>query len=299
MTDRITIAGREVGLGCPAYVVAEGGVNHNGSVDTALRLTHAAAESGSDAIKWQKRTPEFHARPGVMRESCAFPEGQLVTELQHRGALEFDADGYARVNAEAEAIGLDCFASAWDVPSVEFIAQFHPPAWKVASASVTDLDLLEATRDAAKRDDAAVIMSTGMSTIEEIDAAVDVLGRGRGRERLALLYCVSTYPTKAHEIDLRCMWTLRERYQVPTGYSGHEYGIAISTAAVALGACIVERHLTLDRAMRGSDHAASLEPQGMRTMIRDIRAVSFAMGSGVKTVSEKERAQAARLRVKR
>ena len=300
---RIHIAGREVGLGEPAYLIAEGGVNHNGSADLAGRLVHAAAECGADAAKWQKREPTLHASPTKLRESCAFPEGTLVTELQHRQAMEFDADGYARVSAEAEAIGLDCFASAWDVPSVEFLAAYHPPVWKVASASVTDLGLLECIRDAARRDDAAIIMSTGMSTIEQVDAAVDVLGK----KQLALLYCVSTYPSDVAELDLRVMWTLRDRYGVPVGYSGHEYGIAISAAAVAWGACIVERHITLDRTMRGSDHAASLEPQGFKTMVRDIRAIETAMrgapswmtwedGYPVKVVSEKERQQAARLR---
>lgn len=295
MQARIHIAGREVGDGCPAYVIAEGGVNHNGSGALAVRIVHAAAESGACAVKWQRRTPALHADPTKLRESCAFPEGQLVTELQHREALELSATDYELVSTEAEAVGLDCFASAWDLPSVDFLAEFHPPAWKVASASVTDLELLEATRDAAKRDGAAVLMSTGMSTIEQIDAAVDVVGK----EQLALLHCVSTYPMDDDEANLACIQTLRERYRVPVGWSGHERGVPLSTWAVARWrACIVERHLTLDRAMRGSDHAASLEPKGFAMLVRDIRMGERADGHGRKEVGEREQAQIARLRRK-
>lgn len=294
MTTTITIAGREVGNDMPAYVIAEGGINHNGSVDIAVQLTHAAAKAGADAIKWQKRSPELHADPTKpLRYSCAFPPDVLVTEFQHRGAMEFDADGYARVSAEAEAVGLDCFASAWDLPSVEFMAAFHPPVWKIASASVTDLELLEATRDAARKDGAAVLMSTGMSTIEQIDAAVDVLGK----EQLALLHCVSSYPMADDEANLACIQTLRERYDVPIGWSGHERGVSLSTWAVARWrACIVERHLTLDRAMRGSDHAASLEPKGFALLVRDIRIGEAADGHGRKEVGAREREQIDRLR---
>lgn len=296
MTARIHIAGREVGDGCPAYVIAEGGVNHSGQVGLAVKLVHAAAEAGADACKWQKRTPALHADPTKLRESCAFPEGQLVTELQHREALELSATDYELVSTEAEAVGLDCFASAWDLPSVDFLAEFHPPAWKVASASVTDLELLEATRDAARKDGAAIIASTGMSTLAEIDRMVDVLGR----EQLALLHCVSSYPMADDEANLACIQTLRERYRVPVGWSGHERGVPLSTWAVARWrACIVERHLTLDRAMRGSDHAASLEPKGLALLIRDIRMGEAADGHGRKEVGERERAQIARLRRKK
>jgi len=295
MTTRITIAGREVGDDTPTYLIAEGGVNANGSLPIAIKLVHAAAESGADAIKWQKRSPALHARPGVMRESCAFPEGQLVTELQHREALELSATDYETVSTEAEAVGLDCFASAWDLPSVEFMAEFHPPAWKVASAGVTDLELLEATRDAARADGAAVIMSTGMSTLGQIDAAVDVLGK----EQLALLHCVSSYPMEDDEANLSCIQTLRERFRVPVGWSGHERGVPLSTWAVARWrACIVERHITLDRAMRGSDHAASLEPKGFAQLVRDIRIGEAADGHGRKECGEREQAQIARLRRK-
>lgn len=293
MTERhIYIDGTEIGIDRPCWIAAEVGVNWNGSTDIAVRLVHAAAESGADGVKFQKRTPALHADPTKMRESCAFPPGVLVTELQHREALEFDYGAYTTVCAEADAVGLECFASAWDIPSVEFLRDFSPNVWKVASASVTDLALLEAVRDTARGNGAAIIMSTGMSTIEQVDAAVDVLGK----DQLALLHCVSTYPALPEECNLRVMWTLRERYGVPVGWSGHEPGIAISTAAVAMGACIVERHLTLDRTMRGSDHAASLEPGGFKTMVRDIRAVQFAMGHPVKTVSEREAEQARRLR---
>ena len=293
MNRRVTIAGREVGDGCPTYAIAEGGVNHQGSVPIAVKLVHAAAEAGADAIKWQKRTPELHADPTKMRESCAFPDGELVTELQHRQALEFDFDGYATVSAEADAVGLDCFASAWDAPSVAFLADFHPPAWKIASASVTDLALLECVRFVADLDGAAILMSTGMSTIEQIDAAVDVLGK----EQLALFHCVSTYPCAITDCNLRMIPYLMDRYGVPVGWSGHETAaLSVTLRAIRWGASLVERHLTLDRSMRGSDHAASLEPHGFGLMVREIRAGESADGDGVKRVTEGEALQAARLR---
>ena len=294
MTTTISIAGREVGNDLPVYVIAEGGVNHNGSVDLAVQLTHAAAEAGACAVKWQVRKPELHADPSKpLRYSCAFPPDVLVTELQHRGAMEFTAEGYARVSSEAEAVGLDCFASAWDEPSVEFLAAFHPPAWKVASATVTDLPTLDAIRWAARRDGSAIIMSTGMSTIEQIDRAVDTLGR----EQLALMHCVSTYPCRVEDCNLRVIPYLLDRYGVPVGWSGHETAaVSVTLRALRWGASFVERHLTLDRSMRGSDHAASLEPQGFALMVREIRAGESADGDGVKRVTEGEALQAARLR---
>jgi N-acetylneuraminate synthase len=288
---RIHIGDRHVGIDCPTYVVCEGGVNHNGDFAIAIRLVDAAADCGADAIKWQRRTPELHASATRLRESCTAEPGVLVTELEHRTRMEFTTAQYRELTWRASP-ALHCFASAWDAPSVDWLAAFHPPAWKIASASITDLALMEHTRDTARADDAAIIMSTGMSTIEEVDAAVDVLGK----EQLAILHCVSDYPAETSTLNLRCLATLRERYGVPVGYSGHEHGIAMSTCAVALGACIVERHLTLDRTMRGSDHAASLEPHGFATMVRDIRALGFAMGDGVKRITASEEKQRERLR---
>lgn len=288
---RIHIGDRFIGIDQPCFVISELGVNWNGEFGLATRLVDAAADCEADAVKVQKRTPELHASATKLRESCTAPPGELVTELEHRTRLEFTREQYRELTWRASP-DLHCFASAWDVPSVEWLADFHPLAWKVASASVTDLELLEATRAAARVDDAAIIMSTGMSTLEEVDAAVDVLGK----EQLALLHCCSSYPAKTEDLNLRCMATLRERYGVPIGYSGHELGIAMTTCAVALGACIVERHLTLDRTMRGSDHAASLEPVGFRTMVRDIRAIGFALGDGIRRVVGDELKQRERLR---
>lgn len=291
-TPRIHIGDREIGIDCPTYVIAEGGVNWNGDFQIAQRLVDIAVDCEADAVKWQKRTPRLHADPLRLRESCTAEPGELVSELTHRTRLEFTIAQYEELCERASRDGIECFASAWDAPSVDFIASTHPRAWKVASASVTDKALLECIRDAARKMDAAVIMSTGMSTLEEVDAAVDVLGKAQ----LALLHCCSDYPARFEDINLKCIAGLRDRYQVPIGYSGHELGIAVSAASVAYGACIVERHLTLDRTMRGSDHAASLEPAGFKTLVRDIRAIGFAMGDGVKRVTASEEKQRTRLR---
>lgn len=275
------------------YVIAEIGVNHNGSPETAVKLIEAAAQAGADAVKIQVRTPELHANPTKMRESCAFPPGVMVSELDHRRALELDDDAIRMCAAEAEARGLDFFASCWDVPAVErFSTLVEPTHWKVASATLTDFATLDAISTAARETGAEIIASTGMSTWLEVDRAVMHLGT----ERLTLLHCCSAYPAENHEINLRVMEALHRRYGVPVGYSGHERGIQVSLAAVAMGAAVVERHITLDRAMRGSDHAASLEPHGFAQLVRDIRAIEAAMGDGIKVVSEREQEQARRLR---
>lgn len=289
---------RLVGRGYPCLVAGEIGQNHQGSVDVALDLVGVIARAGGESAKLQKRTPSLHARTApdgspLMRESPAFPEGEMVTDLAHREATELSVDDVGRVFAECHRRGMVGFLSPWDLPSVAAIAPLRPRAWKVASASLTDLELLAAIRDAARSSDAAVVCSTGMSTEEQVERAVSVLGR----DRLILLHCVSTYPSRFHELNLRYMETLRSRFQVPVGFSGHELGYAPSLAAATLGACMVERHVTLDRTMRGSDHAASLEPDGFRRMVRDIRAVESAMGSaGPRVVGAAEQLQARRLR---
>lgn len=284
----VSIASRRISDDSPVYVIGEIGLNHNGDVDLAMRLIDVAAEAGADAVKFQKRTPDI-ATPEHMRDTLRETPWGTMTYLEYRYRVEFDAEQYAQIGAYASSRGLDWFASPWDVPSVDFLEGLNVVAHKIASASVTDIELLERVAQTGK----PVILSTGMSTLEEIDRAVDTLGA----DNLVLLHATSTYPMPAEEANLRTIATLRDRYAgVPVGYSGHERGLQISLAAVALGARVVERHITLDRTMWGSDHAASLEPQGFEHLVRDIRIIETALGDGVKRVFPGELAPKAKLR---
>ena len=282
----VEIAGRPVGGHHPCFVVAEIGINHNGDVDLARRLVDAAADSGADAVKLQKRTVEVVYGPDELARPRESPFGLTNGDLK-RG-LELDAEAYASIDAHCRIRGIPWFASCWDEGAVDFVARWQPPAWKIASASLTDDGLLRHHREAG----GPVILSTGMSTLEEIDHAVEVLGT----DDLVLLHTTSTYPSAIEELNLATIATLRERYDVPVGYSGHEVGLAPSLAAAALGAAVVERHITLDRAMWGSDQAASVEPQGFARLVRDIRAVERAIGDGVKRVYDTELAVRSKLR---
>jgi N-acetylneuraminate synthase len=277
--NTVTIAGRPVGPGQPCFVVAEIGINHSGDIDVARRLIDAAVSAGADAVKFQKRTVDVVYSAEELDRPRESPFGETNGDLK-RG-LEFGAEEYAAVDAHCRERGILWFASAWDEASVDFIEAFDPPCWKIASASLTDDELLRHHRATGR----PIIASTGMSTIEQIDHAVEVLGR----DDLVLLHTTSTYPSEIDELNLAVIGTLRERYGVPVGYSGHEVGLAPSVAAAAMGAVMVERHLTLDRASWGSDQAASVEPQGFARMVRDIRTVEAATGDGVKTVYESER----------
>ncbi|TDN93148.1 N-acetylneuraminate synthase family protein [Microbacterium sp. BK668] len=284
----VTIGTRVIGGGRPAYVIAEIGLNHNGDVELAKRLIDLAADAGADAVKFQKRTPEL-ATPEHMRDLPRETPWGTMSYLDYRRRVEFGRDEYIEISDHALLRGLEWFASPWDAPSVAFLEDLGVVAHKVASASVTDVELLEALRETGK----PVILSTGMSTIEQIDRAIDVLGT----DRLVLMHATSTYPMEPEEANLRVIPVLRERYPgVPVGYSGHERGLQISLAAVALGAVAIERHITLDRTMWGSDHAASLEPTGLQHLVRDIRVIEAALGDGVKRVFPGELAPMAKLR---
>ncbi|MFT4214053.1 MAG: N-acetylneuraminate synthase family protein [Microbacterium sp.] len=284
----VTIGSHIIGGGNPVYVIAEIGLNHNGDVELAKRLIDVAAVSGADAVKFQKRTPEI-ATPEHMRDTPRDTPWGTMTYLEYRYRVEFDRAAYVEIGDYATQAGLDWFASPWDVPSVHFLEDLDVVAHKVASASLTDTELLEALRETGK----PVILSTGMSTIEQIDRALSVLGT----DRVVLMHATSTYPMEPEEANLRVLATLRDRYAgIPIGYSGHERGLQISVAAVALGAVAVERHITLDRTMWGSDHAASLEPAGLEHLVRDIRVIEQALGDGVKRVFPGELAPMAKLR---
>ncbi|MDM7856594.1 N-acetylneuraminate synthase family protein [Cellulomonas alba] len=283
----VAIGDQLVGEGQPVYVIGEIGINHNGDVELAQRLIDVAAEAGAQAVKFQKRTPEISTPPDQRDKLRQTPWGEM-TYLDYKKRVELGRAEYEKIAEHAADRGLHWFASPWDVPSVAFLEQLDVPVHKVASASVTDLELLRALAETGK----PIILSTGMSTIEQIDRAVETLGT----DRLILMHATSTYPLPPEEANLRSIQTLRERYGVPVGYSGHERGLQISLAAVALGAVTVERHITLDRTMWGSDHASSLEPTGLQHLIRDIRILQDAMGDGVKRVFPGELAPMSRLR---
>jgi len=275
----VRIADREVGPGLPALIVAEIGINHNGDVSLAKRLIGAASGSGADAVKFQKRTVDVVYSQEELARPRESPFGETNGDLKH--GLEFGGEEYGEVDDLCRSIGLTWFASCWDEASVDFIQEFDPPCYKIASASLTDDGLLEHTRSKGR----PVVLSTGMSSIEQIDRAVDILGS----EQLVLMHTTSTYPSSLEELNLLAIPRLAERYGVPVGYSGHEVGLAPSFAAAVLGACLVERHITLDRAMWGSDQAASVEPQGFARLVRDVRAWETARGDGEKRVYESER----------
>lgn len=204
-----------------------------------------------------------------------------MTYIDYRHRVEFDEDGYRAIDEYCKKRGIAWFASPWDVESVAFLEKFDVPCYKVASASLTDDDLLRAMRATGR----TVILSTGMSTPKQIRHAVEVLGS----ENILLCHATSTYPAKAEELNLRMINTLQDEYpNVPIGYSGHETGLQTTLAAVALGATFVERHITLDRAMWGSDQAASVEPGGLSRLVRDIRTIEESLGDGVKKVYESE-----------
>jgi len=276
-----------IGANNPVYVIGEIGLNHNGDVELAKKLIDVSALAGAQAVKFQKRTPEISTPENMKNTMRQTPWGEM-TYLEYRYKVEFDKAQYEEIGLYATSKRLDWFASPWDVPSVGFLEDLNVVAHKVASASVTDVDLLKALAATGK----PIILSTGMSTLEQIDAAVEILGT----ENLVILHATSTYPLPPEEANLRTISTLEERYGVPVGYSGHENGLQISIAAVALGAVAVERHITLDRAMWGSDHSASLEPHGFSTLVRDIRILEVALGDGVKRVFPGEFAPLSRLR---
>jgi len=274
----VLLGDRPVGDGRPALVLAEIGINHNGDVQVAKKLIDVAAFAGCETVKFQKRTVDVVYTPAELAKPRESPFGETNGDLK-RG-LEFGQNEYEEIDAYCRSKGIAWTASCWDEDSVDFIDQFDPPFYKIASASLTDDALLRHTRSKGK----PIVLSTGMSTLDQIDHAVDVLGK----HDLVLLHSCSTYPAQYPELNLRVIPALRERYEVLIGYSGHETGIASSVAAAVLGACIVERHVTLDRSLWGSDHAASLEPNGIMRVIRDIRLVEAAMGDGVKTVLPSE-----------
>lgn len=269
---------RLIGDDQPCFIIAEIGINHNGDIDLAKRLISVAVAAGCDAVKFQKRTVEVVYSAEELAKPRENPFGPTNGDLKY--GLEFGREEYDEIDAFCKSVKMTWFASPWDEASVDFLEQYSVPVYKIASASLTDDGLLRHIRKTGK----PVILSTGMSTYAEIDHAVGVLGK----QDLILMHTTSTYPASYDELNLRAIPAMAERYGVPIGYSGHETGIPTSVCASAIGACCVERHITMDRAMWGSDQAASLEPNGISRLVRDIRLWELSKGDGIKRVYERE-----------
>ena len=287
MTTHISIGSRQIGEGQPVYVIAEIGINHNGDLEIAKKLMDVAASAGCDAVKFQKRTPELCVPEEQKSQIRETPWGTM-TYLEYKERTEFGQQEYQQIDTYAKQLGIHWFASPWDLPSVDFLLTFDPVCIKVASASLTDDALLKKLVASG----VPLILSTGMSTMEEIDHAATVVKSSQ----YALAHATSTYPCQPGELNLRMISTLKDKFQVPIGYSGHETGLATTLAAVAMGATFIERHITLDRAMWGTDHSASVEPTGLDRLVRDIRNIELAFGDGVKRVFESELPVRAKLR---
>lgn len=281
------IGNKKIGTGHPTYIIAEIGINHNGDLQIAKQLIDAAVTAGCDAVKFQKRNPDIcvpEHQKAVQRDT---PWGEM-TYLDYRYRIEFGKSEYDEIDAYCKQKHIDWFASAWDEASVAFMEDFNPPCHKIPSAMLTDYMLLKAF-GATER---PLIMSTGMSTMGEVQHTVNQLGQGN----LALLHCNAQYPCPVADLNLNVITTFREAFQCPIGYSGHEVEIYPTMLAVALGACIVERHITLDKALWGSDQACSLEGDELKALCRQIRRAEGVLGDGVKRLHAGERQALHKLR---
>ena len=278
MSKAVTIGNHVIGDGQPCFIIAEIGINHNGSVELAKKMIDIAVTTGCDAVKFQKRTVDVVYTKEELAKERKSVFGETNGDLK-RG-LEFGEKEYKEIDKYCKEKGILWFASCWDEGSVDFIDKFNPPCYKIASASITDDNLLRHTKSKGK----PIILSTGMSTMEEIRHAVSILGE----DNLIIMHCTSTYPSNADEMNLRVIETFKKEFSCPIGYSGHERGITPSVLAVAIGANVVERHITTDRTNWGSDQAASLETAGLYHMVRDIRQTPILLGDGVKVVYPRE-----------
>lgn len=285
---KVKVGDRLIGEGEPVFIIGEIGINHNGSLATARRLIDGAVFAGCDAVKFQKRTPELCVPYDQWEIERDTPWGRM-TYIDYKQKVEFGEAEFAEIDRYCRERGIIWFASCWDEPSVDFMEQFDPPLYKAASASLTDLPLLRKMQATGK----PLMLSSGMSQMVEIETAVTHLNP----HNLLLAHSTSAYPCPVEQLNLRMILTLKERYpDIPIGYSGHEVGLAPTWAAVALGATFVERHITLDRAMWGSDQAASVEVMGLHHLVRDIRDIEKALGDGVKRVYPAEEKMIAKLR---
>lgn len=287
MPHEILIGDRVVGYNHPVFIVAEIGINHNGDMNTAKRLIDAAVSAGCDAVKFQKRTPALCVPADQQTVERETPWG-VLTYLAYRRRIEFGLEEYEEIDQYCGQKGISWFASCWDAPSVDFLHRFDPPCYKIASATLTDTALVQHIEGKKK----PVILSTGMSTMAEIRQSVSLLSQ----DRLLVTHSTSAYACSNEELNLRVIQTLQRELGCLVGYSGHEADLLPSCLAVALGAVLIERHITLDRQMWGSDQKASLAPKDLHQLVADIRQGEKALGDGVKRVYETELQSMARLR---
>jgi N-acetylneuraminate synthase len=288
MKREIKVGNRMIGDGHPVFIIAEIGINHNGSLEIAKKLIQGAKDAGADAVKFQKRTPEICVPKDQWNIERDTPWGRM-TYIDYRHKVEFTKEDYSVINKFCKEKDIIWFASCWDEEAVDFMEVFDVPIYKTASASLTDHNLLKKHKSLNK----PVIISTGMSTIEEIEESVRIFNN----KNHLVAHSTSTYPCPYEELNLKMITTLRDKYpNTPIGYSGHETGLAPTWAAVALGASFVERHITLDRAMWGSDQAASVEVNGFNRLVRNIRDIEIALGDGIKKVYQSEMGAHAKLR---
>lgn len=270
------------------FIIAEIGINHNGDINLAKKLIKMAHDLGADAVKFQKRTIDVVYSKHELEMERPNPFGNTNGDLK-RG-LEFGYEEYKVIDEYCKSLSILWFASCWDEASVDFIEQFNPPCHKISSACLTDDNLIKYIKSKGR----PILLATGMSTQEEIDHAVEILGQ----DNLVLMHCTSTYPSCEAELNLNVIPNFMKRYNCPIGYSGHEKGVFPSVLAASLGACAVERHITTDRTLWGSDHPASLEPDGLRRLVRDIRLLNTIKGDGKKVVYESEKPIIKKLRRK-
>ena len=266
------------------YIIAEIGINHNGDLAIAKKLIDIAKVAGCDVVKFQKRNPDVcvpEHQKTVMRDT---PWGKM-TYLEYKYKVEFEKKEYDEIDTYCKNKQIDWTASPWDLDSLNFLNKYDVPFIKIPSALLTDIELIKESTKTGKK----VIISTGMSTIEEVDAAVDAIKGINSNASYAILHCNSTYPAPNDELNLKCIQTLKDRYKCEAGYSGHEFGLTTTIASICLGATIIERHITLDRTMWGTDQMCSVEPQGLIKLVRGVRELNNALGDGVKVVTETEK----------
>ena len=282
----VKIGNSYIGPGQPCFFVSEIGINHNGNLNIAKKLIDIAKKAGSNAVKFQKRTIDYLYEKKELNKYRESPFGK--TYYEYRKGVEFEQKDYLKIKKYCKKKKIISFSSCWDIKAIDFMEKLNPPCYKIASASLTNQNLLRYAKSKKK----PIILSTGMSSMNEIKKAVKILGK----KNLIILHCTSAYPADKEELNLKVINNLIKTFKVPVGYSGHETLLAPSLAAVALGACMVERHITLDRAMWGSDHAASLGPDGLWKLIANIRNIECAFGDGKKKIYKSEIKEIRRLR---
>jgi N-acetylneuraminate synthase len=286
MSSSLSVPAFELPSSC--FIIAEIGINHNGDMKIAKELIDMAKRCGCDAVKFQKRTIDIVYTPEVLDTPRESPWG--TTQRAQKEGLEFSEEQYDEIDAYCKKVGIEWFASAWDVESQKFLRKYKLKYNKVASALATHLDVVEAVAE----EKVTTFLSTGMCTYEEVDAAVAVFKKHDCP--LTLFHTVSEYPAPESILNIAGMHELSKKYSIPVGYSGHEPSVSPSVVAAAHGAVAVERHITLDRAMYGSDQSASLEESGLREMVSMIRKVPSVLGDGKKTITKKEHEVASKLR---